>query len=117
SPWTWRSEYGFYTETSGVYGGDVIARGEGTLGEDGSLDIPVTLARRDEDYRLTLQASVRDESGREQTAQASMIAYRADLVLGVDTGGYAHPVSDAIPVTVTARDLEGNPVSTDFELA
>lgn len=117
SPWTWRSEYGFYTETSGVYGGDVIARGDGTLGEDGSLDIPVTLARRDEDYRLTLQASVRDESGREQTAQASMIAYRADLVLGVDTGGYAHPVGDAVPVTVTARDLEGNPVSTDFELA
>lgn len=117
SPWAWRSEFGFYTDTSGTYGGTVIARGEGTLGEDGTLTIPVTLTRRDEDYRLTLQASVSDESGRQQTAGASMIAYRADLVLGVSTASYASPLGEEVAVTVTARDLEGNPVQVDFELA
>ena len=116
SPWAWRSEYGFYDTYSSTYGGQVIARGEATLGPDGTLEIPVDLQAQDNDYRLTLQASVSDESEASISGSASLIAYRANLVLGVSAERYAHPLGETVELTITARDLEGNPLSTDFVL-
>lgn len=117
SRWAWRSPYGFYDTASSTYGGSVIARGEAVIGPDGTVALPVTLQPQDSDYRLTLEASVTDESGRAVTAQASMIAYRADLVLGLSSGRYSHPVDEPLSLTVTAQDLEGNPLSTGFTVS
>lgn len=117
SPFAWRSEYGFYDDYSFTWGGNVIARGEATLDADGRAVIPATLPAYDYDYRLTLQAGVSDESGRQISATASMVGYRADLALGARSERYAHPLGEDIEITVSAVDLEGNPVSTDFELA
>ncbi len=116
SRWAWRSEYGFYGDYSSTFGGEVIDRGQATLGADGQLVIPVQLQRQDRDYRLTLQARVSDESEANISGSASMVAYRANLVLGVQTDRYAHPFGEQIAVTVTAQDLEGNPISTDFSI-
>lgn len=114
SPFAWRSEHGFYDDFSSTYGGSVIARGEATIGPEGTVVIPVVLQPQDEDYRLTLQAQVSDESDEQIAGSASLIAYRADLVLGVRTERYAMPLGEETTLTVTAQDLEGNPVSTDF---
>lgn len=117
SRFAWRSEYGFYSSFSSTYGGSVIERGELTLGPDGQVRIPVRLQPQDRDYRLTLQAQVTDEASDAINGSASMIAYRAGMVLGIETGRYARHVDETVTVTVTAQDLEGNPISTDFELS
>lgn len=116
SRYAWRSEYGFYDSFSFTYGGSVIARGEATLGPDGQAVIPVDLQPQDADYRLTLQAQVSDESDEQISGSASLVAYRADLVLGVMSERYAVHESEPAEITVTAQDLEGNPLSTDFTI-
>lgn len=117
SPFAWRSATGFYDDYSSTYGGTVIERGEVALGANGQVSIPVSLQPQERDYRLTLQAQVTDEAADPISGAASLIAYRADLVLGVDPGRYAQPVDQPLSLTVTAQDLEGNPLSTTFELS
>lgn len=116
SPFAWRSEHGFYGNFSSTFGGSVIARGESSIGPDGTVVIPVELQPQDNDYRLTLQAQVSDESDEQISGSASLIAYRADLVLGVSTERYAMALGEETVLTVTSQDLEGNPVSTDFTI-
>lgn len=117
SRFAWRSEYGFYDTFSHTYGGTVTERAEVTLGPDGTVTIPVQLQQQDMDYRLSLQAQVSDEASEGISGSAQLIAYRADMVLGVTTTCYAQHLDDTVTVTVSAQDLEGNPLSTDFELA
>jgi uncharacterized protein YfaS (alpha-2-macroglobulin family) len=117
-PWfryAYRSAFAFYNEAP-YFGGDLIERGEGTLDADGRLHVSIDLPVTDFDYRLTLQASVSDESNHEVSGNASVIAYRADLVLGISPDRHVHRVDEDVTIRVQAEDLAGNPVSVPFTL-
>ncbi|PZA06961.1 MULTISPECIES: alpha-2-macroglobulin [unclassified Meiothermus] len=107
--------YEFYGDAEEAYG-DVIQRGEGTLNERGELVVEVPLERQDDDYRLSLQASVSDETQREQRGAASLVAYRAGIVLGLETDRYAYQSGDSLLLNVRAEDLQGRPVAVPFTL-
>lgn len=107
--------YEFYDDTEGVYG-DVIQRGEGILDEKGELVVELPLERQEEDYRLSLQASVTDEAQREQQGSASLVAYRAGIVLGLETNRYAYQTGDTVLLNIHAEDLRGKPAAVPFTL-
>lgn len=110
----YQSSYGFYQTGGYSYGGKLVKRGEGVLNAEGELVVTYTLPEDAQDYQLTLQAGVTDVARREISASGSLIAYRANLVLGIDTDTYAYKAGDTAKVTVQAQDLPGNPVSTSF---
>ncbi len=115
--WNYTSSYGFYEEYSyGGYGGDLIERGEGVLDEDGNLTVTVALATTAEDYQLTVQAGVTDEARRDISGSGSLVAYRAGIVLDVQTDRYAYKTGETALVTVRAEDVQGDPVSVPFSL-
>ena len=116
--WRYTSSYGFYEEYSygGGYGGDLIERGEGVLDAAGNLAVTVNLPADDEDYQLTLQAGVTDEARRDISGSGSLVAYRAGLVLDLQTDRYAYKTGETASVTVRAENLQGNPVSVPFSL-
>lgn len=107
--------YDFYDDSESVYG-DVIQRGEGTLNEKGELVVEVPLERQDDDYRLSLQVSVTDEARREQQGSASLVAYRAGIVLGLETSGYVYKTGDTVLLNIRAEDLQGKPAAVPFTL-
>lgn len=107
--------YEFYDDPEGAYG-DVIGRGEGTLDQKGELVVEVPLERQDQDYRLSLQASVTDQARREQQGTAGLVAYRAGIVLGLETAGYVYRTGQAVPLDIRAEDLQGKPVAVPFTL-
>ena len=117
--WRYASSYGFYDEYgySSAYGGELIERGEGVLDADGNLTVTVNLPAADEDYQLTLQAGVTDEARRDVSGSGSLVAYRANVVLDVQTERYAYKTGETARVTVRAEDVRGNPVSAPFRLA
>jgi uncharacterized protein YfaS (alpha-2-macroglobulin family) len=110
------SSYGFYQnyEFEDSYEGRIIQRGEGRLNDKGELVVEAPLKADPQDYRLTLEAGVTDEAGREVSSSGFITAYRSGIVLDIRTEGYAYQTSDAITATVRAQDLEGNPVSVPF---
>lgn len=110
------SSYGFYQnyEFEDSYEGKIIQRGEGRLNDKGELVVEAPLKADPQDYRLTIEAGVTDEAGREISASGALTAYRSGIVLDIRTDNYAYQTSDAITVTVRAQDLEGNPVSVPF---
>jgi len=113
------SSFGFY-QTEGyedTYQGKIIQRGEGRLDAQGELVVEVPLEPEGEDYRLTLEAGVSDEAGREISGSGFITAYRAGIVLDVRTDRYAYQTQDTLTATVRAQDLEGNPVSVPFTLS
>ncbi|MEZ4631544.1 MAG: MG2 domain-containing protein [Deinococcales bacterium] len=112
------SSYGFYEDYdySYSYGGEMIDRGEGLLNADGELIVQIPLPKADEDYQLSLEAGVTDEARREISASGKLIAYRANLSLGISTDRYAYKVGESAKITVQAEDLEGNPVSMPFSI-
>ena len=113
------SSFGFY-QTEGyedTYQGKIIQRGEGRLDAQGELVVEVPLEPEGEDYRLTLEAGVSDEAGREISGSGFITAYRAGIVLDVRTDRYAYQTQDTLTVTVRAQDLGGNPVSVPFTLS
>ena len=115
--WRYTSSYGFYEEYSyGGYGGDLVERGEGVLDASGNLVVTVDLPAANEDYQLTLQAGVTDEARREISGSGTLVAYRAGVVLDVQTDRYAYKTGETASVTVRAEDLQGNPVSVAFSL-
>ncbi len=113
------SSYGFYqsSDFEDSYEGRIVERGEGRLNAQGELVVEVPLKSGNEDYRLTLEAGVTDEAGREISGTGAITAYRSGIVLDIRTDQYAYQTSDAITVTVRAQDLEGNPVSVPFTLS
>ncbi len=119
----YRSSFGFYEDYnySGFYGGfydsEVIERGEGVLDAEGNLVLEVSLPEDSQDYQITVQAGVTDEARREITSSGSLIAYRAAIVMAVDTNRYAVNEGEDVTVTVRAETLQGDPVSVPFELA
>jgi uncharacterized protein YfaS (alpha-2-macroglobulin family) len=114
--YAYRSAFAFYNEAP-YFGGDMIDRGEGTLDADGKLRVTVDLPVNTFDYQLTLQAGVSDESNHEISGSATITAFRADLVLGINPGRYAYREGEEATITVQAEDLDGNPVSTPFMLS
>ncbi len=113
------SSFGFYqTEPyEDTYQGKIVERGEGRLNAQGELVVEVPLRPEGEDYRLTLEAGVSDEAGREISGTGFLTAYRAGIVLDVRTDQYAYQTQDTLTATVRAQDLEGNPVSVPFTLS
>ncbi|MDW8425246.1 MAG: MG2 domain-containing protein, partial [Meiothermus sp.] len=112
------SSYGFYQnyELEDSYEGKIIERGEGRLNAQGELVVELPLKPEAEDYRLTLEAGVSDEAGREISGTGFITAYRAGVVLDIRTDQYAYQTQDTLIATVRAQDLEGNPVSLPFSL-
>lgn len=112
------SSYGFYQnyDYEDSYEGKIIQRGEGRLNAQGELVVEVPLKPETQDYRLTLEAGVTDEAGREVSSNGFITAYRSGIVLDIRTEGYAYQTGDPITATVRAQDLEGNPVSVPFTL-
>lgn len=115
----YRSSFGFYQdyEYENSYEGKIVKREEGRLNEKGELVVEWPLPRDGEDYRLSLEAGVTDEAGREINASGSLTAYRAGVVLSLETDRYAYKAGDAIMATVRAQDLQGRPVSVPFSIA
>ncbi|GEM82070.1 alpha-2-macroglobulin family protein [Meiothermus hypogaeus] len=110
------SSYGFYQNEGyeDTYEGKIIERGEGRLNAQGELVVEVPLKPGEEDYRLTLEAGVTDEAGREIGGTGFITAYRSGIVLDIQTDQYAYQTNDTLTATVRAEDLEGNPVSVPF---
>lgn len=113
------SSFGFYEnyDYEDTYEGRIIERGEGRLNAQGELVLEVPLKPLGEDYRLTLEAGVTDEAGREISGTGFLIAYRAGVVLNVRADRYAYQTQDTLTVTVQAEDLVGNPVALPFTLS
>lgn len=114
----YRSRYGFYQtfDDSWSYGGELIARGEGLLDENGELRLELPLPREAFDYRLSVQAGVSDEARREVQGSGSLVAYRASLAVDVMTDRYAYRAADPVTITVRTEDLLGRPTSAPFAL-
>ncbi|MBO1437394.1 MG2 domain-containing protein [Meiothermus sp. CFH 77666] len=112
------SSYGFYQnyEFEDSYEGKIIERGEGRLNAQGELVVEVPLKPEAEDYRLTLEAGVTDEAGREISGTGFLTAYRSGIVLDIRTDQYAYQTQDTLIATVRAEDLEGHPVSVPFTI-
>ena len=53
----------------------------------------MSLQPQERDYRLTLQAQVTDEAADPISGAASLIAYRADLVLGSTLAATLNPLT------------------------
>ncbi len=117
--WRYTSSYEFYEDYdyTATYGGELIERGEGVLDAEGNLTVTVALPEGDEDYQITLQAGVSDEARREISGSGSLVAYRAGIVLDVQTDRYAYKTGETALATVRAEDLQGNPVSVPFSLS
>jgi len=117
--WTYSSRFGFYEDYaySSYYGGDMIERGEGVLDENGNLLVSVTLPQDDFDYELSLEAGVTDEARREVSARGSLVAYRADVVLDVQTDRYAYKLGENAQVSVRAESILGQAVSVPVSLS
>lgn len=112
----YRSSYGFYQnyDYASDYQGGIIQRGEGRLNEKGELLVEVPLKKADDDYRLTIEAGVTDEAGREISGNGSVTAYRSGIVLSINTDNYAYQVGEAVTASVRAEDIEGNPLAVPF---
>lgn len=114
----YQSSYGFYQnyDYESDYEGSIIQRGEGRLNEKGELVVEVPLKKADNDYRLTLEAGVTDEAGREISGSGSVTAYRSNIVLSINTDNYAYQVGEAVTASIRAEDIEGNPVAVPFSV-
>ena len=116
--WSYRSYYGFYDEYfyGGYYDSEVVERGEAVLDENGKLVLEFDTSLDDQDYQYTLQAGVVDEARREISASASTTVFRSNIVINVRADRYAYKENDKVTLYVTAKDIYGKPVSTDFSL-
>ncbi len=114
----YQSSYGFYQnyEYENSYDGSIVQQGQGRLNDKGELVVDVPLKTGEEDYRLTLEAGVSDESGREISGKAALTAYRSAIVMDISSTNYAYSTSEAISAKVRAQDLGGKPIAVPFSV-
>jgi len=115
----YQSSYGFYQnyDYESDYQGQIIQRGEGRLNDKGELVVEVPLKKAEEDYRLTLEAGVTDEAGREISGNGVVTAYRSGVVLSIRTDNYAYQTGDTVTASIKAEDLDGKPVAVPFSVS
>ncbi len=100
------------------YGGEQLSEQTGKLDANGRLKItiPTTLDPHKQDLRYRVEARVTDESRREISGYNSVIATYGSFRVGVNAEKYMYQPGEAIKLTVTAKDYDGNPIQTSFHV-
>lgn len=98
------------------YGGEQLSEQSGKLDANGRLKItiPTSLDPHKQDLRYRVEARVTDESRREISGYNSVIATYGSFRVGVSAEKYMYQPGEAIKLTVTAKDYDGNPIQTSF---
>ena len=100
----------------GDYAGEQLSEQTGKLDANGRLKItiPTTLDQNKQDLRYRVEARVTDESRREISGFNSVVATYGSFRIGVNAEKYMYQPGEAIKLTVTAKDYDGNPIRTPF---
>jgi uncharacterized protein YfaS (alpha-2-macroglobulin family) len=93
-----------------------VLRGEGTLDDDGLIEIVVPTEKRDDDFVYVLTAHVRDESGLEARGSGSAPAVRSFVTIDLRTDRESYEVGDTVAVTIRVRDRAGRPAVAPVRL-
>ena len=100
------------------YGGEQLSEQTGKLDANGRLQItiPTQLDPHKQDMRYRVEARVTDESRREIAGFNSVIATYGSFRIGVNAEKYMYQPGETIKLTVTAKDYDGNPITTPFHV-
>lgn len=100
-----------------TWSGDAEAEKTGTLDANGRLVVKAPLRRARFDLRYTVEAKVRDSSGRTFEGRGSMLATVGPFFLTLEPSTYVTAPGGKAQVTITARDYDGKPkAGVDFAL-
>jgi alpha-2-macroglobulin len=94
--------------------GWLVSQGDAELGRDGTLTLDVPVKRGEhmpvsDRYRLTLEVTLKDESGLLVSARASARVNPADFIIGIQPDTWIPRAEQQIGFEVLAADLEGEP--------
>lgn len=113
-------ELSWYEETDGTYyysyPDEIITEGEGITDETGNLKLTVPMEKNERDRLYTVEVTVTDESRREVTSFASLIAARGEFFIGAETENYVYGPTDEVTVNILARDPSQRPVPAEVEI-
>ena len=90
--------------------------GEGRLDEEGKLVLEVPTRYATMDRTMRVEATVSELALRPRTASASTLITAASFRLSVSTDQWEYYMGDTVPVTVTTRDYDDNPVSVGVKV-
>jgi alpha-2-macroglobulin len=113
----YQSSYGFYR--SGGFDqeeGKVIKRGEARLNAKGQWELKLQLPPAQQDYRLSVEVGLSDESEREVNNTASVEAYRSSAVIDIQSTNYAYKTGETILANVRIESIEGKPLAQPFTI-
>jgi hypothetical protein len=102
------------------YDNDMVKNGEGRLDSSGKLNVEFTVPQPDAkqlwDYTYRLEAQVTDSSRRTNTASASFVGIRGNIVATAAADKYVYFTGDTAKVRVRTSDYTGKPVSSKVQL-
>ncbi len=98
-------------EEDDTWSGEAEAEKTGVLGADGRLTVQAPLRKAKFDLRYTVEARVRDTSGRTFEGRGSVLATVGPYFLTAEPDVYVVAPGKEAPVTVTARDYDGKPLA------
>lgn len=90
-----------------------IATGEGTTDENGNYQItfPASLADSNQSQRLTIEASIRDESGQTVSSRTNVIVHKAFVYPGVRAQQYISTEGEETAFDILTVDWDSQPVT------
>lgn len=100
-----------------TWSGEAEAEKTGTLDLEGKLVVKAPLRRARFDLRYTVEARVRDSSGRTFDGRGSVLATAGPFFLTLEPAAYVATPGGKSAVVITARDYDGKPQpGVDFTL-
>ncbi|ABK98920.1 alpha-2-macroglobulin domain protein [Pelobacter propionicus DSM 2379] len=102
--------------SSGGYA-DFIGEGELRLDDKGEALIPVAAKSHDMPHSYTLEVDVTDASSRQVSSSSSLTVVPSLVALKVTTSSYLTKPGQAVEVSLSAADWEGNPRAVPLNLA
>jgi uncharacterized protein YfaS (alpha-2-macroglobulin family) len=78
------------------------------------LDLPTTLEDSDSSQVLTVEATVRDETGVSVSGRADYVVHSAELYVGVGLERYINTVGESVDVNLIAVDWDSVPIDEQF---
>ena len=117
--YAWYHDYYWFAQSyaSGrrQVGGQLVGRGEGHLGRDGTFEITFDSKKLDAtknyDYNLTVRASVTDKSRRQIQGYGSVLLARAGVQLAIHPDRYCYRPGEKVTLNLRTSNLDGDGLS------
>lgn len=109
-PWMIEDDEEIGANEDETWSGEAEAERSGTLDKEGRLTVQTPLRRAKFDLRYTIEAKVRDSSGRTFEGRGSLLATVGPFFLTVEPDSYVAAPGQESTAVVTARDYDGKPL-------